>query len=85
MTADTTRCQYCGLVMWNPMLQLWLHERDCAKNPANQCDCGGLYGFNNYCGAKVCDRCGHHKGLARCFCGWNRHTADPEAMVRVSW
>ena len=33
--------------------------------------CGkGTYRFNNYCGAYVCDGCGDHFGLARCFCGW---------------
>jgi hypothetical protein len=23
------------------------------------------------CGAAICDSCGWHKGLARCFCGWS--------------
>lgn len=26
--------------------------------------------FSRFCGAKVCDNCGEHLGLARCFCGW---------------
>jgi len=23
-----------------------------------------------HCAASVCDTCGHHNGLARCYCGW---------------
>jgi hypothetical protein len=49
------------------------------------CECGGIFHFNTYCGAHVCDRCEKHKGLARCFCGWNIHTADPEAMYQERW
>lgn len=26
---------------------------------------------SNTCGVFICDECGHHLGLARCFCGWN--------------
>ncbi|MHA2063224.1 MAG: hypothetical protein ACXABY_02465 [Candidatus Thorarchaeota archaeon] len=37
------------------------------------------YEFNSYCSAHVCtvfdpktdEGCGHHKGLARCWCGWS--------------
>lgn len=29
------------------------------------------YRFSRYCGAYVCEICDHHKGLARCFCGWS--------------
>lgn len=32
------------------------------------------YEFNEYCAAHVCG-CGHHKGLARCWCGWS--VTDP--------
>jgi len=28
------------------------------------------YQFRAYCGAKVCDSCEDHEGLARCYCGW---------------
>jgi hypothetical protein len=28
------------------------------------------YEWSNHCGAKVCNACGDHKGLARCYCGW---------------
>jgi hypothetical protein len=27
--------------------------------------------FSNHCGAKVCDDCDAHQGLARCYCGWS--------------
>ena len=36
-----------------------------------KCECGGTFHFTN-CGAKVCDDCGNHFGLARCFCGWTK-------------
>ncbi len=35
------------------------------------CECGGVYISSRACGCKVCDECGDHKGLARCFCGWS--------------
>lgn len=30
-----------------------------------------FYGFDRGCGAQVCERCGWHKGLVRCYCGWS--------------
>ena len=37
------------------------------------CDkCGGEMYRDHTCGVMVCDSCKHHKGLARCFCGWSR-------------
>jgi len=27
--------------------------------------------MNRYCGAYICTKCDHHKGLARCYCGWS--------------
>jgi len=29
------------------------------------------YEAQRYCGVEVCYKCGYHKGLARCYCGWN--------------
>jgi hypothetical protein len=29
------------------------------------------YEWQDYCGVKVCRVCGNHKGLAKCYCGWN--------------
>ena len=34
------------------------------------------YRISRYCGARVCDDCGDHKGLARCYCGWSRSGGD---------
>ena len=50
-------------------------------------NCQGVYHWNNYCGAYVCSECGHHRGLARCYCGWNLYNApedhgDPEEILR---
>ena len=28
------------------------------------------------CGVEVCNSCGDHKGLERCFCGWSRSSGD---------
>lgn len=39
-------------------------------------DCGGKVELHRYCGARVCDRCGVHEGLARCFCGWSLSGRD---------
>ena len=33
-------------------------------------NCRHEYFFSRYCGASVCDKCGDHRGLARCYCGW---------------
>jgi len=34
------------------------------------------YQMSRYCGVMVCDGCGEHKGLARCYCGWARLGGD---------
>ncbi len=41
-----------------------------------ECKCGGKYYFSNHCGAQVCLECDHHKGLARCYCGWSASGGD---------
>ena len=33
------------------------------------------YEMSRYCGVQVCDDCGDHRGLERCYCGWSR--TDP--------
>jgi len=35
------------------------------------CDKVTTYSFSRYCGCYVCDVCGDHYGLARCYCGWS--------------
>jgi len=32
--------------------------------------CNHDYEFSTFCGAHVCEKCGDHRGLARCYCGW---------------
>jgi hypothetical protein len=32
--------------------------------------------LNRYCGAYVCNECGTHQGLARCYCGWSAGGGD---------
>lgn len=32
--------------------------------------------WSKSCGALVCGDCGKHKGLARCFCGWNLQAGE---------
>jgi hypothetical protein len=34
--------------------------------------CRHAYTFDRYCGAYVCEHCGDHRGLARCYCGWSK-------------
>ena len=41
------------------------------KTEDEACECGGLMEWSDYCGAKVCNDCGRHKGLTRCYCGWS--------------
>lgn len=33
--------------------------------------CQAIVWFSAHCGAWVCE-CGHHNGLARCYCGWSK-------------
>ena len=40
------------------------------------CSCGGVYVSNGHCGALVCEECGNHCGLARCYCGWSADGSD---------
>jgi hypothetical protein len=43
------------------------------------CTCGGAWHWDKECAVSVCKRCGKHKGLARCWCGWSesgRNGAD---------
>ena len=41
-------------------------------NDPRKCDkCEGKCYFIYYCGAHVCDNCGNHLFLDRCFCGWS--------------
>ena len=39
-------------------------------------ECGGPMDPSPYCGVLVCCECGHHDGLARCYCGWSASGGD---------
>lgn len=41
-----------------------------------KCECGGEFLLSRYCGVKVCEDCGNHDGLARCYCGWSLSGED---------
>lgn len=45
-------------------------------NDRKKCPCGGTYEFLRHCGADVCDECGNHRTLARCYCGWSLSGRD---------
>ncbi|KKM81805.1 hypothetical protein LCGC14_1326210 [marine sediment metagenome] len=34
------------------------------------------YEVSKACGVMVCNKCGDHQGLARCFCGWSSSGGD---------
>jgi hypothetical protein len=52
--------------------------------PEHPCPkCGGAMEFSTYCGARVCDDCGHHKGLARCYCGWSASGGNGRAELEA--
>lgn len=46
--------------------------------PATGCpQCGGgPVLWKRYCGARVCQTCGSHIGLVRCYCGWAENGGD---------
>lgn len=35
-------------------------------------DCKHSYRFSRSCGVGICDLCGDHRGLERCYCGWSK-------------
>ena len=41
----------------------------------NKCEAckKGRYFFSSYCGCYVCDRCGYHRGISQCYCGWSEN------------
>lgn len=48
--------------------------------PCTNCRQDAVY-FARSCAAKVCDRCGEHQGLARCFCGWAADGGDGRVQL----
>lgn len=46
-------------------------SRDFMVDAVKQCDCGGGAYMSRGCGVFICDSCGEHEGLARCYCGWS--------------
>ena len=42
--------------------------------PCEKCKAEAI--LDSYCGAWVCTCCGHHNGLARCYCGWSLSGED---------
>lgn len=47
------------------------YSRDYVQEAVKQCECDGKAYQSRSCGVFICDRCGSHEGLARCFCGWS--------------
>lgn len=41
-----------------------------------KCRCGGEFSFSRFCAANICDNCGNHEKLARCYCGWSQSGGD---------
>lgn len=35
-------------------------------------ECKHKYRFDRGCGVGICDLCGDHRGLERCYCGWSK-------------
>lgn len=41
------------------------------------CECGhNDWLLNKSCGVWICDNCGNHYGLTRCYCGWASDGGD---------
>jgi hypothetical protein len=51
------------------------------NTPPRKCGCGGEFQFDRGCGVRVCDDCGNHHGLARCYCGWSASGGDGRAEL----
>lgn len=49
---------------------------DDSPEPCEACGERDVLTFNGYCGVYVCCACDHHKGLARCYCGWSKSGGD---------
>jgi len=47
-----------------------------AENEMKCPECGGKMERSRECGVPVCTGCGHHLGLARCYCGWAADGGD---------
>ena len=66
--------QYTG-TPWAAVVGDPAPTRTAQVNPQNGCSrqgCKGTYGpMDRGCGARICNICGDHKGLERCFCGWS--------------
>lgn len=78
-------CFACGSGTLQEMGQLGRYMnyrcRNCGAETRQQvpgeCDkCDGSTYFVHGCAAEVCDDCDHHKGLARCWCGWSASGGD---------
>ena|ERR1019366_9217406 len=73
----TERCTHCGCQLHQNENEIWVDDKEVEEcgskfhEPVELCKCGGTYDRSRYCGVKVCDECGNHKGLARCYCGWS--------------
>ena len=47
--------------------------------------CKHDYFPSRYCGVKVCNSCGDHEGLARCYCGWPRGEKLEDDIGEATW
>ena len=45
---------------------------DCPNNSKGE----HAYEWSPHCGVRVCNCCGDHAGLERCYCGWRRFEID---------
>lgn len=49
--------------------------------PCDAPGCKGTARMDSHCGAYVCDTCGEHVGLVRCYCGWSAAGGDGRAEL----
>jgi hypothetical protein len=79
ITCSDEECRYFGEVesAEEPRKCPACGKEDCiyAKPISKPCECGGTI-KNRYCGVFVCDECGRHDGLTRCYCGWSESGGD---------
>jgi hypothetical protein len=56
--------------------QILTHPEDIEYYFPAPCDHEYERDFHRTCGARICMHCGHHEGLARCFCGWTSRPGE---------
>lgn len=78
---DMTEKQWAAVVKLATKYRRQIGPMPAPGSNLDSCLCGGVFEFSRSCGAKVCNVCREHKGLARCYCGWSASGMDGYAEL----